>query len=140
MPEVTRTVTIDQPIEHVFERLNDPEFAPQWSGTVESASAEGETHVGQTFEIEGNFLGKSVDMECEVTEHDPPNRYAYRSESPLKMTLSSELQEAGDGTEVAMTIDVDPGRIFAAVGPLFKRQIGKQLEKDLQRLKDLLES
>jgi carbon monoxide dehydrogenase subunit G len=139
MPRVSRDVEIDRPIDEVFEKLNDAEFAPEWSGTVESAHTEGETEVGQTFTIEGGFLRVNVEMECEVTEHDPPHRYAYRAEEPLSLSLESDLEEAGGGTRLEMTIDLDPGRLFSLAGPLFKRQVGKQLEKDLRRFKSILE-
>jgi uncharacterized protein YndB with AHSA1/START domain len=139
MPRVSRDVEINRPIGEVFEKLNDAEFAPEWSGTVDDAHTHGETEVGQTFTIQGGFLGVSVEMECEVTEHDPPHRYAYRADEPLRLSLESDLEEAGEGTRVEMTVDVDPVRLFSLAGPLFKRQIGKQLEQDLGRLKSLLD-
>lgn len=140
MPKVELTIRVDKLVEEVFDALTDPDLAHRWSGTVNSATAHGPIDEGQTFTVEASFLGKSLDMDCEVTEYDRPRRYTYRSERPLKMTMSSRFTEADGATEVSTTVDVDPGMLFAAVGPLFKRRMRKQLEGDLERFKELLES
>ncbi|HVM20045.1 MAG TPA: SRPBCC family protein [Egibacteraceae bacterium] len=139
MARASQTVRIQRPAAEVFDALNDPELAPQWSSTVKSVDLSGPPKVGQTFTVEGSFLGVGVTMNCEVTDHDEPTRYAYRSQSPLRMTLESDLEAVDGETDLTMTVDVDPGRLFAAAGPLFKRQVRKQLEGDLKRLKALLE-
>jgi uncharacterized protein YndB with AHSA1/START domain len=139
MPRVTREVEIDRPAHEVYEALNDPDLAPRWSGVVVSADVEGETEVGQEFTITGRFLGVGVDMHCEVTEHDPPRCYAYRSEDPIRMTLESDLEAIDGRTHLEMTVDVDPGALFRLAGPLFARKVRKQLEADLRSLKELLE-
>lgn len=138
MPRVIREVEIDRSADDVYAALNDPDLAPRWSGVVVSADAEGGTEVGQKFTITGRFLGVSVDMHCEVTEHDPPRRYAYRSEDPIRMTLESDLEPINGRTHLEMTVDVDPGALFRLAGPLFARKVRSQLEGDLRSLKELL--
>jgi uncharacterized protein YndB with AHSA1/START domain len=140
MVQVDRTIQLQQPPEVVFDFVTTPERTPEWSSTVASASAHDEIREGATFEVEARFLGQRIAMTCEVTEHERPTRYWYRGEKPLRLIMGGTISELDDGhTELCVSIDVDPGRVFSVAGPLFKRKVRKQLEADLQRLKDVLE-
>jgi uncharacterized protein YndB with AHSA1/START domain len=139
MPTVDRTITIDAPPEAVFDLLTDPNRAAEWSGAVRSGSGPHPTAVGETFEVEAAFLGATLTSTSDVVEHDRPTRYAYAATQPVALRMAADLAEAGGGTALTVTVDLDPGRLFAAAGPLLKRQMRKQLEGDLAQLKALLE-
>jgi uncharacterized protein YndB with AHSA1/START domain len=137
---VDRTVHVRRPPEVVFDFLTDPYRAAEWSGTVASASADEPIDVGVTFDVEAKFLGQRLHLTCEVTEHERPSRYYYQADKPMRLVMGGTIEEADGGCELCVSVDVDPGRVFAVAGPLFKRQVRKQLEADLERLKDVLES
>lgn len=140
MPKVERTIQIERPVEEVFDLITDPDRAHEWSDTVRSVSADGEVDVGTSLMVEARFLGKSFESTYEVTEYDRPSRYAYTGDRPFKLTMSADLEESDGGTELRFMADVEPGLFFAAAGPLFKRQMKKQIESDMARFKDLAES
>lgn len=139
MPEVSESVVIAAAPEEVFDVLTDPNRAPEWSSTARSASGPAELSVGDEFTIEGVFLGRSIDTTFTVREHERPTRYAYAATSPLRVAMAADLDEVDGGTRLVVAVDLDPGLIFAAAGPLLKRQMRKQLRGDLERLRSLLE-
>jgi carbon monoxide dehydrogenase subunit G len=140
MVQVDRTIHVGRPPEAVFDFLTDPHRAAEWSSTVSSASTDGEIDVGATFDVEARFLGQRLHMTCEVVEHERPSRYYYQADRPMRLVMGGTIEESDGGCELCVSVDVDPGKVFAVAGPLFKRQVRKQLEADLERLKDVLES
>jgi hypothetical protein len=46
----------------------------------------------------------------------------------------------GEGTRLSGTWQAEPGGLFKMAGPLLASQAKKQLEADLQQLKELLEA
>jgi hypothetical protein len=49
-------------------------------------------------------------------------------------------EPAADGTRVIETVEVEPGGFFKLAQPLLVRQQQSQMEKDLKKLKELLEN
>jgi carbon monoxide dehydrogenase subunit G len=137
--EAGKRVRIDREPEAVFDLITDPNRAHEWSGIVRSGSIEEEMGEGTTFRLNARFLGKNIEMDYEVIAYERPTRYAYTGDDPLKMTMTTDIEDAGGATDLTVTIDVDPGRVFSLAGPIFKRQVRKQLDEDLGRLKRLLE-
>jgi carbon monoxide dehydrogenase subunit G len=139
MPEVSESVVIAASSQEVFDVLTDPNRAPEWSSTARTASGPSPVSLEEEFTIEGVFLGKTIETTFTVHEHERPTRYAYAATSPLRVAMAADLAEADAGTQVTVSIDLDPGLIFAAAGPLLKRQMRKQLRGDLESLRALLE-
>ena len=76
---VENTLTINRPIEEVFEYVSNPENDPTWVSASlrhERISA-GPMRVGMTTEEDVKFLGQKATYTWEVTEYDPPTVIAY---------------------------------------------------------------
>jgi hypothetical protein len=83
--------------------------------------------------------------EYEVTESTPPRRQVLRAASgPARFESMLELFEDVGGTRVRQTVDVGPDDsvsriVFVLARPLARRDIRRQLESQLTRLKEMVE-
>lgn len=76
----------------------------------------------------------------ELTAYDPPRQIAWRSTSgPFPMSGSTSLEAFEGCTRASDTIEAETGGFFKLAGPLLNKQIRGQTEKDMQRLKEILE-
>ena len=84
------------------------------------------------------MFGRELQTTFEIAEHEEPRLFTLRAlNSPVPFTVRHELEPAGSGTRLTVTADGDvPG--FAA-GLLAKRA-EKQIRKDFERLKEILEA
>lgn len=75
-----------------------------------------------------------------VTEFILDERLAYRTTGgPFPFSGSFDVTSAGDGTRLAASFDATPAGGFAILGPLFTRLVRRALQRDLARLKRLME-
>src|SRR5881227_4381663 len=93
--------TIDRPIEEVFGYMSDIERQPEWVSTLSESrkTSTGPTGVGTTYQQTTKFLGRRMDMQCEITGYESPTVYAFRSRSgPVNMEMRITLSAQGTGT------------------------------------------
>ena len=133
-------VRIHRPIGEVFEFVSSPEHLPLWASGVAGAerSHPGPIGLGATFEL---LQDGRTDKDCwEVIEHEPPRTFAYRrldwsAFSQARYTLHCLDGWTGLGLEVYRCVGTS-----REPPPLLKQSAQRQLESDLGRLHDLLES
>jgi uncharacterized protein YndB with AHSA1/START domain len=137
-------VTIERPIEEVFEYVSTPEKDPTWvSASVrhERTSA-GPMRVGTTTEEDVKFLGRTAMYTWEVTEYNPPTVIAYRAASGLLpgTAIRLRLEPVEGGTKLTHAVDLEPSGIYyRALAPLMP-WVGRRFLDSLDRtLKNLLE-
>jgi uncharacterized protein YndB with AHSA1/START domain len=142
---INATVEIDRPPQEVFAYVSDMARHPEWQEKLLTATVEGEgpirvgTRVKQTRRVGGGTRTFTL----EVTEHDPPNRLAFRGiDGPVRPQgkITFEPLDGGQRTRYSAQLDFEgrgPGVLFA---PLVRRDARKQLPDSLQRLKQKLEA
>jgi carbon monoxide dehydrogenase subunit G len=118
--------------EDVFAYLTDASKLPEWQAGVKSATAR-----DGRIEESRLLLGREVHTTLEIVERDEPRLFTLRAlNSPVPFTVRHELESAGSGTRLTVTAEGDvPG--FAA--GLLARHAERQLRKDFERLKQILE-
>jgi uncharacterized membrane protein len=137
------SVTIDRPVQEVFEYITNLENSPTWQSVVLEAheTSSGPTGVGSTGAITGKFLGRRIDLTTEITEWNPPNSFAARSTGgPFPLELRYTFGPQDGATQLTTVTDVEPGGFFRLAGPALEPLMKRQAQHDLETLKTVLES
>ena len=99
MVRIDQQVLVERPIAEVFAYLSHFENIPQWeSGILEANQlSPGPLGVGARGRDVRQFFGKRTETTYEVTEHDPPRKFAVRSlSSPVPVRARLHLRACGD--------------------------------------------
>jgi len=135
-------VTIRQTPEKVFSYLTDVDKIQQWSPVANmKLITSGPVGVGSQFSQTVSILGKSFDTVTEVTTSNPPTSYAFKSTSgPMAFEQRFTLTPIAEGTQLDTVIEGEPGGLLKLAGPVVASAVNKQLNDQLNKLKQLLES
>ena len=80
--ELQRTVTVDRPVDEVFDYLADFTTTTEWDpGTVRTTRESGSGGVGTRYRNVSRFVGRTTVITYVVTEHEPPHRLQLRGEN-----------------------------------------------------------
>jgi carbon monoxide dehydrogenase subunit G len=135
------TLAIKRPPKAVFELLSDIERLPEWQSSAIEAHTTELLAEGSRFSERRRLLGREVAGEVEVVALEPPRRLTLRSlGGPVKFTVDHELAEAGDGTQLTVVAEGEPGALLRLAEPVLARTAEQELRQDFERLKELLEN
>jgi hypothetical protein len=120
----------------------DPRNDLRWTGGITSSrpAQAGPLVEGATVERTAKFLGRTFDYRYVVTEHEPDRLVELKVDRPFPMLVRYELDDAPDGTLVAIRAAGEPGGFFGWASPLMARQVRKSITTDLERLRACLEA
>src|SRR5579859_541712 len=108
MVRVEENATINRPIEEVFAYMSDIERQPEWVSTLTSSqkTGSGPTGVGTTYRQGVKFLGRRMEMDCEVSAYEPPTLFAFRATTgPMRMEMRMTLVPNGSGTTLTQVAE-----------------------------------
>jgi uncharacterized protein YndB with AHSA1/START domain len=137
------SIVINRPVEAVWAYVTDFEKMSLWNpATVETRlTSEGPVRKGSTYVWVGQWLGRHIESNCEVTEFDPNRKWSYRIVSgPLPGTASTMLESVDGGTKVTLSSEGEMGGFFKLAEPVVARMSKRQIEGMLANLKDMLEA
>lgn len=145
--KLTARETIAAPVDEVFAVAADFANAPEVIGGIERVEmlTDGPVGVGTRFRETRVLHGREGTEEMEVTEFEPPERYALGCESHgcLYRTVF-RFTPSGDSTEVDMIFEATPQTFFAKVMSVVMRpaikSIAKLVEQDLADIKRAAEA
>ncbi|SFR45153.1 SRPBCC family protein [Halogeometricum limi] len=142
------TTTIDRDVKTVFDHAADPARMDDWvvgvSGT-RLVSGAGDA-VGDVYEYDYTYGGRTTPMRVELTAFDRPNRVAMRAEEgPFAFEGETTFAADGDRTLVTNTIETgSDGRfttvMFTVFRPVMRWLMARRLGAELGELKRLVES
>ncbi len=138
-----KSLVINSSPEELYNFWHDFENLPRFMRHLESVRVTGE---GRSHWVATAPGGTTVEWDAEVTEDRPGELIAWRSTegSDVYNTGSVKFERApGDrGTIVRVEIDYAPpgGRIGAAVAKLFGEDPQQQIDSDLRRFKQVVET
>ena len=141
---VENTITIERPIEEVFEYVSTPENDPTWvSASIRNQrTSPGPMRVGMTTEEDVKIFGRTSRDTWEVTEYEPPTVIAYRATSGLLCggIVRLRCEPVEGGTRLTHSVEYEPhGFYYKTIAPLMP-WASKQLIASMDRtLKALLE-
>ena len=137
---VVVSLTVDKPIEEVFEYFIDFRNENEWNVVAHDVvkTESGPIGVGSSFRGVYDRMGP---MEYTVQEFDPSRFAAVRGEARLFRWLSTFTFTEGDaGTNVVCTMDPQPKGVLRVIRPLMSGMIEKQMNRGLASLKTTLEA
>jgi uncharacterized membrane protein len=140
--DVVSEVLIRRPVNDVAAYAADPSNAPSWYVNIKSVEwkTEPSIRVGARIAFVAEFLGRRLAYTYEIVDFLPGERLVMRTaEGPFPMETTYTWQAAPDGTRMTLRNQGMPSG-FAKIGaPLMARAIRRANQKDLERLKVLLE-
>ena len=127
------TIEIARTPEDVFSYLTDVSHLPDWQAGVKSA-----TQRDGKIEESRSMFGRELQTTFEIVDQEQPRLFTLRAlDSPVPFTVRHELEPSDGGTFLTVTAEGDiPG--FAA--GLLARRAEKQIRRDFERLKAILEA
>ena len=136
-------ITVRRPAEDVYRFWRELENLPSFMYHLQSVTAGAD---GRSHWVANAPGGRTVQWDAQITEDAPSKRIAWQSlpDSPISNSGSVEFTPAdnGDGTEVRVTIGygLPGGALGKAVATLFGESPDQQVNDDLRRFKQILET
>ena len=140
--DVTATTTIEVPRDQVASYVVDNRNDPAWIGGISESELLGDPPmvVGSRVRRVASFMGKRIEYVNEVTRLDAGLVLEMRSvKSPFQMHITYTFEDVGGTTQTSVRVQGDPSALYRLAGPLLSRQVKKNVQADLERLKDILE-
>jgi len=137
------TIVINRPIEEAFGFLsnleNDIKWRSEWVETRKTS--EGPIGVGSTFCLTGEFLGRQIPTVYEVIEYEPNRSAAWKTVSgPLPLTFQRTFERVEGGTHFTIRYEAEVRGFFKLVMSLLARTVKRQHQRDLRKVKELMET
>ena len=141
--DVKSEVLINCPRDEVAGFAMDSSNDTRWIGGVTEVKELTESPFGKGSQVQrvASFLGRRIEYVNEVTEYDPAGLLVMRSiKGPFPMTIRYEFQEAPQATVARIQVQGEAGGFFKLASPLLAQAVKRNVTKDLNTLKRLLES
>ena len=140
--DITAEVRVARPPAEVAAYMTDPEHDPEWIGGVSAVRMETPppVAVGTRVARVAGFLGRRVEYVNEVAGLDDEHLEMRSVVAPFPMQITySFVPEGGGGTIVRNRVRGRPGGVFALFGPLLAPLVRRSVQRDLERLRGVLE-
>jgi uncharacterized membrane protein len=140
---VDKAVTVAAPRPEVFGFFRNFSNLPRFMKHVEAVH---ETEAGRSHWVVRAPAGRTVEWDAVIHNEVPNERIAWRSLPGAQVDHAGSVlftdAPAGRGTEVRVEMQYNPpaGVLGAAVAALWGEEPGRQVEEDLHRLKQVLET
>jgi uncharacterized membrane protein len=142
--DVQTEIEIARPREEVAAFATDPDNATAWYENIKSVKWESEPplRVGSRIAFLASFLGRRIAYTYEVIEHVPGERFVMSTaEGPFPMETTYAWEDAGDdATRMTLRNRGAPTGFGKVAAPVMARAMRRANNKDLERLKQLLEA
>jgi uncharacterized protein YndB with AHSA1/START domain len=143
MSALTTTVEIGCPPEEVFAYVTDPTRFAEWQADVVRVDLDGSPGAaGMLFSTVRRIGGVERSMTQEVTEYDPPRRWASRGIAGLirpSAAIDVEPAAGGGRSRVTFTLDFHGHGLGVPLLPLVRRQAEKLAPASYRAAKENLE-
>jgi carbon monoxide dehydrogenase subunit G len=127
------TIEIARTPDEVFAYLTDASNLPAWQSGVKGATLR-EGRIEET----RSFLGRELRTTLEIVEREEPSLFTLRAlNSPVPFTVRHELEPSEEGTRLTISAE---GEVPGFASGLVAQRTKSQFRKDLERLKEILES
>jgi len=145
MPRAEASVTINAPIEKVFDVVADPEQVPQYmSGVSDVSNIQGDPgEKGSSSDIAYHVMGMKFTQQMTVSEVEKPRKLLLEMKGGFPGTFQWTLEAQGQATKVDVMVDYSvPGGILGKIANqlLLERMNQKNLDGSAEKLKLLCEA
>ena len=129
--------------QEVFDYVTDPANDVKWQESAKSSEwvSEAPHGVGSQVHSVNRFMGRNIDSMLEITAWDPPGAFGQKAVSgPIPFEIAMRLEEQDGGTKLTINGTAEAGGFFKIAEGLVGKQLQKQIEKDFETLKQVLEA
>lgn len=145
MAPIITTIEIARPADEVFAYVTDPSTMPEWQQGCVSGHMDGPTtRVGSKCMTIRRIGGRDREVTTEITEYDPPHRWADRGlDGPIRAIVAVAVEPVADRSRSRLTIELDfaghgIGRLLVPL--VVRRQAASEMPQNMRRLKQRLEA
>jgi uncharacterized protein YndB with AHSA1/START domain len=145
MAKIVASIEISRRPEDVFSYVADPSHHPEWIDSVVSAHREGHIPlaVGSKIVATRQVGPWKVPYTEEMTELHPPRTWANHGVGGIPVIAIAkgtvEPLDGGERSRLTISCEFRGHGIGRLLAPLLARRLTKQLPKDEQKLKEVLE-
>jgi uncharacterized membrane protein len=139
--DVTAEVQVRRPRDEVAAYMTDPANDTQWIGGLREARVIGGGPLGEGSRVArvASFMGRKVEYVNQITALEPGRMLDMRSvKAPFPMHITYTFEDRDGGTLVRNHVR-GGGGLFSLGSPLFAPMVRRNVQRDLERLRDLLE-
>lgn len=145
MAPIVASTEVARPPEEAFAYVIDPSTMSEWQeGVVRGHLDTPTTRVGSRCTTIRRIGGREREVITEITEYDPPLRWADRGISgPIRARVAVTVEPLAGSSRSRVTIEVDftghgIGRLLVPL--VVRRQAAKEMPQNMTRLKRQLEA
>jgi uncharacterized membrane protein len=141
--DVTTEIVIGRPCDEVAAYAGDPSNAPQWYANITSVrwQTPPPMGVGSRMDFVARFLGRTLAYTYEVVEYEPHGLVMRTARGPFPMeTTYTWRPEDATSTRMTLRNRGEPAGFAKVAGPMMAAAIRHANERDLARLKQIVES
>jgi uncharacterized protein YndB with AHSA1/START domain len=145
MAPITTSIEVKRPAEDVFAYVTDPSTMTEWQqGCVSGHMDASTTRVGSKCTTIRKIGGREREVNTEITEYDPPQRWADRGiDDPIRASVAVTVEPLADSSRSRLTIELDfTGRgLGKLLVPLIVRRLAAgEMPENMRRLRQRLEA
>jgi carbon monoxide dehydrogenase subunit G len=134
---VELSLWIDRPPDDVFAYLTDLQRIREWQPATQDVRVESDTCYTQVLKL----MGRTFESRIEVTEREPPHRFAIRtSGGPVEFHVVHELEDEVDGTRLRVQGDGRAAGLLKLGETVAVKAAEVELRRSFDRLKKVLEA
>ena len=140
MSSVSSSVTINQPVEKVFDYIVNVENHTSWNESVVEASVvpDGPVGEGSTYHYVNDVMGNRMETQLKVTGFEQNKTWAVTT-AGVAAAVETVYSFEADGDATILTIEMEmSGGYPAAAEAAVKQQMQKALDEQGNRIKQLV--
>ncbi len=141
--DVVTSVEIDRPRAEVADFAANPDNATAWYANIKTVEwlSSPPLAVGSQLSFVASFLGRRLAYTYEVLEHVPGSRLTMSTRhGPFPMQTTYVWEDAPGGTRMTLRNRGEPSGFSKVGAPVLAQAMRRANQKDLARLKQLLEA
>jgi uncharacterized protein YndB with AHSA1/START domain len=145
MAPITSITEVARPAEKAFAYVIHPSTMPEWlQGVVRGHMDGATTRIGSKCTTVRRIGGREREVVTEITEYDPPRRWADRGISgPIRAIVAVTVEPLADSSRSRVTIELDftghgIGKLLVPL--VVRRQGASEMPENMRRLKQRLEA
>jgi uncharacterized protein YndB with AHSA1/START domain len=145
MAPIIASTEVARPAEEVFAYVIDPRMMSEWQQGCVSGHMDGApTRVGSKCTTIRRIGGREREVITEITEYDPPHRWADRGISgPIRAIVAVTVEPLADSSRSRVTIELDftghgIGKLLVPL--IVRRQAASEMPDNMKRLRQRLEA
>jgi len=142
MITIEQSITINLPVERVFELYADARNHPRWDPTIVEVrqDPDGPLGLGTRVMETRKLLGRTISNTREVIQYKTNASISFQAGGPIPGKGSITFEENGSGTLLTQQMQMDVAGFFKLAEPLVTASFRRTLRNTLNDFKLLIES